>query len=112
MTSRSGVQAEPATLAGLVGVLSLNGQQPLAAALQQKALDLQHAPPPMHSHFRPCWAERGAAVGLPMKPHIGQVAVEVPTEKLSRCVQLLHAFLSYRCLAELRDMAPFGCGEG
>lgn len=111
MTSRSGVQAEPATLAGLVGVLSLNGQQPLAAALQQKALDLQHAPPPMHSHFRPCWAERGAAVGLPMKPHIGQVAVEVPTEKLSRCVQLLHAFLGYRCLAELRDMAPFGCGE-
>ena len=85
MTGRSGVQAEPATLAGLVGVLSLNGQQPLATALQQKALDLQHAAPPMPSHFRPCWAERGAAVGLSMKPHIGQVAVEVPTEKLSRC---------------------------
>ena len=109
MTGRSGVQAEPATLAGLVGVLSLNGQQPLAAALQQKALDLQHAAPPMHSHFRPCWAERGAAVGLPMKPHIGQVAVKVPTEKLSRCVQLLHAFLRHRCRPELRDKALLCC---
>ena len=104
------MQAEPSTLAGLVGVLSPNGQQPLAAALQQKALDLLHAPPPMHSHFRPCWAERGAAIGLPMKPHIGQVAVEVSTEKLSRCVQPLHAFLSYRFLPELRDMALFCCG--
>lgn len=81
-------------LARLVGALSLNRHQPLAAGLQQRALDLQYAPPPMHSHFRPCWAEQGAAIGLPMKPHIGQVAVEVPSEKLSRCAQLPHASLT------------------
>ena len=73
------------TLASMVGALSLNRQQHPTAALQQQALDLQHAQAPVHSHFRPCWAQRGAAVGLPMLPHIGQVAVEVPAEKLSRC---------------------------
>ena len=79
------MQAEPVTLASMVGALSLNRQQHPAAALQRQALDLQHAQAPVHSHFRPCWAQRGAAVGLPMLPHIGQVAVEVPAEKLSRC---------------------------
>ena len=72
------------TLAGMVGALSLNRQQESAAALQRQALDLQHLQPPVYSHFRPCWAQRGAAVGLPMLPYIGQVAVEVPANKLSR----------------------------
>lgn len=87
------MQAEPITLAGMVGALSLNGQQQPAAALHQQALELQHAQAPVHSHFRPCWAQRGAAVGLPMLPHVDQVAVEVPTEKLSRCkwISLSHS---------------------
>ena len=72
----------------MVGALSLNRQLNPAAALQRQALDLQHAQAPVHSHFRPCWAQRGAAVGLPMLPHIGQVAVEVPMEKISRCVRM------------------------
>ena len=82
------LQTEPVTLAGMVGALSLHRQQHPTAAPQAQALDLsQHAQQaPVHSHFRPCWAQRGAAIGLPMLPHVGQVAVEVPTEKLSRCV--------------------------
>ena len=82
------LQTEPVTLAGMVGALSLNRQQHHTAALQVQALDLsQHVQQaPVHSHFRPCWAQRGAAIGLPMLPHVGQVAVEVPTEKLSRSV--------------------------
>ena len=76
------------TLAGMVGALSLKRQQHPIAALQAQALDLsQHAQQaPVHSHFRPCWGQRGAAIGLPMLPHVGQVAVEVRTEKLSRSV--------------------------
>ncbi len=81
-------QTDPLTLAGMVGILSLNRQQHPRAALQAQALDLsQHTQQaPVHSHFRPCWAQRGAAIGLPMLPHVGQVAVEVPTEKLGRSV--------------------------
>lgn len=78
------MQAEPVKLAAMVGALSLSRQQH-PTALQQQALDLQHAQAPVHSHFRPCWAQRGTAIGLPMLPQIGQVAVQVPAEKLTRC---------------------------
>ncbi len=80
------MQAEPVTLASMVGALSLNRQQHPSAALQQQALDLQQEQAPVHSHFRPCWTQRGAAVGLPMLRHVGKVAVEVPGEKLSRYI--------------------------
>jgi len=79
------MQAEPVTLASMVGALSLNRQQH-PSAVQRQALDLQQEQAPVHSHFRPCWTQRGAAVGLPMLPHIGKVAVEVPGEKLSRYI--------------------------
>ena len=96
------MQAEPIALAGMIGALSLNRQQDSAAALQRQALDLQQMQPPVHNHFRPCWAQRGAAVGLPMLPYIGQVAVEVPAERLSRCISVSGVICTHaHCLMKL-----------
>lgn len=83
------LRAKAGTLASLVGALSLDpGAQSPAAELQRSALHpdnlAQAAAGPTHSHFRPPWGERGAAVGLPLQEHASRIAVPLHAEQLER----------------------------
>lgn len=89
-----GAQQQQPSLASLVGALSLDGAPRGAAARLQRSA-LAFPPPasdaPAHSHFRPPWAERGAAAGLPLHAQAARIAVPLREEHIGRHAACFHA---------------------
>ena len=108
--------AQPASLASLVGALSLHpsSSRNPAAQLQRRALHPAQlalaAGGPAHSHFQPAWAQRGAAAGLPWEEHAGQIGVPLGPEHLERCA--FHLCRFFRVRAAWPQGSPMQRGAG
>ncbi|BDA49376.1 hypothetical protein COCOBI_13-4880 [Coccomyxa sp. Obi] len=81
-------QVDVPSLASLVGALSPHARTDAAALLQRSPLAAQDAAaaaePPPHDHRRPSWAQPGAAAVLPLRPHIGAIAVPLEERQIQR----------------------------
>ena len=76
-------------MASMVGALSPEVRNGADAQLQNRALAAAEAgaatEPPLYDHSRPAWARLGAAAVLPLRPHVGDIAVPLELEHIQRC---------------------------
>ena len=76
------------SLASLLGALSPHGHSNAAKLLQRSPLANHSraaaAEPPLHDHRRPAWAQPGAVAALPLRPHIGTIAVPLEERHMQR----------------------------
>jgi hypothetical protein len=80
---------EELSLAEMVGALSPDARNGAGTPPQTRALAIDDVAaalePPLHDHSRPAWARLGAAAALPLRPHVGDIAVPLDQEHIQRC---------------------------
>ena len=68
----------------MVGALSPDNAVALQPSRALAAAAAAAAEPPPHDHSRPAWARIGAAAALPLRPHVGDIAVPLELEHIQR----------------------------
>ena len=94
------LQVEALSLAEMVGAMSPDARNGALTPPQTRALAIDDVAaalePPLHDHSRPAWARLGAAAAMPLRPHVGDIALPLDQEHIQRCGPLVWAWLLLR----------------